>query len=93
MLTIALWLCSFICIAISFINTKHWDGKFMRILFCLMVGLSVWVTSVYSFWLFEFELKVGTVQNGKMNENWWLPSAVLVWTVLTYYSGRNCKSK
>jgi hypothetical protein len=61
----------------------------MRIAFCLMVGLSFWITSVYLFWLIGFDLKVVTIENGKMHEQWWLPSAVVFWTVLTYYSAKN----
>lgn len=89
MLTIALWLCSFICIAISISKTKHWDAKFMRVVFCLMVGLSFWITSVYVFWLIGFDLQVGTIESGKMNNQWWLPSVVIFWTALTYYTSRN----
>jgi hypothetical protein len=89
MLTVSLWLLSFLCIAIAMAVTKHWEAKFMRLMFCLMIGLSVWVTSVYIFWLTGFELQVGTIENGKMNDQWWLPSVVIFWTVLTYVSGKN----
>ena len=89
MLTISLWFCSFICIAISISKTKHWDAKFMRIVFSILVGLSFWITSVYIFWLMGFDLQVGTIQEGKMHEQWWLPSAVIFWTVLAYYVSKN----
>jgi hypothetical protein len=85
MLTIALWLFSFICIAISISKTKHWNDKIMRVVFSLLVGLSFWITSVYVFWLMGFDLQVGTIENGKMHEQWWLPSVVIFWTVLAYY--------
>jgi hypothetical protein len=89
MLTISLWFLSFACIALSFTKTKHWDAKFMRVAFCLMVGLSFWLTSVFVFWLMGFSLQVGTIENGKINEQWWLPSVVIFWTVLTYYTSKN----
>ena len=89
MLTILLWLLSFLRIAVSITQTKHWDAKFMRVLFCLMVGLSFWITSVFVFWLIGFDLQVGTIENGKMNEQWWLPPVVIFWTVLTYYTSKN----
>lgn len=89
MLTFVLWFFSFALIALSLRNTKHLVAKRMRILFCLMVGLSFWVTSTYVFWLMGFELQVGTVQNGDMDKQWWLPSIVILWTVLTYHSAKN----
>jgi len=89
MLTIFLWLFSFVLIAITMNKTRHWDAKFMRIVFSLLVGVSFWITSVYVFWLVGFELQVGTIQDGKMHEQWWLPSAVIFWTVLAYYVSRN----
>lgn len=89
MLTISLWLLSFACIALSITKTKHWNARVMRVLFSVMVGLSFWTTSVFIFWLIGFDLQVGTIKDGKMNDHWWLPPAVVLWTVLTYYASRN----
>lgn len=36
-----------------------------------------------------FDLQVGTIKDGKMNDHWWLPPAVVLWTILTYYASRN----
>ncbi len=89
MLTLVLWCSSFTLIALSHKYTKHLIAKRMRLLFCVMVGLSFWTTSIYVAWLLGFELQVGTVQNGDMNKHWWLPSIVILWTVLTYHSAKN----
>tara|TARA_B100001063_G_C16775524_1_gene564944 strand:- start:2920 stop:3195 length:276 start_codon:yes stop_codon:yes gene_type:complete len=88
-LTISLWLLSFVCIALTSTKTKHWNARVMRVLFSVMVGLSFWTTSVFIFWLIGFDLQVGTIKDGKMNDHWWLPLAVVFWTVLTYYVSRN----
>lgn len=41
------------------------------------------------FWLMGFDLQVGTVQNGDMDKQWWLPSIMILWTVLTYHSAKS----
>ena len=95
MLTIALWLLSFVVIALSFCFTKNWKQEssgfisaLLRFCFCLLLGLSFWTISSYSFWLAGFQLNIGTVQNGKMAENWWLPFAISCWTLLTYLTAK-----
>jgi len=60
----------------------------LNVLCFVSLGFSFWMTSIYLFWLLDFELHVGIIESGKIHSQWWLPSAVIFWTVLSYYSAK-----
>lgn len=69
-------------------------GYMVRPAFSVMTFLAVWSLMVTIFWLLGVDLKVGTVQDGKMEDNWWLPVATIAFAALTYFVGcQNRKSK
>lgn len=86
MLTILLWVVSFVIIAVAFTKTKHWLSGLMRFSFCIGLGLSFWVTSVYALWLLAFDLQVDAIENGNMANQWGLPSVVIIFTVGAYFT-------
>lgn len=83
-ITIALWLSSFVAGVFAFHRCKGFGIG--RMLVAVMVTLSTWSASVYLFWLFGFDLKVGTISDGAMAEHWWLPPLTLLWTALSYWA-------
>ena len=84
MLTIALWIGSFCVGGISFYTTKDILTPTGRLAFSLMMLLTAWIGSTFIFWLLGYELKIGTVDQGLMGENWWLPFVTALWAGLTY---------
>lgn len=53
---------------------------------CLISGLAAYSNLAYIIWICGFPLSIGTVNNGKMAENFWLPPATLLYAVFMYYS-------
>jgi len=88
MLTLSLWFLSFAIGAITFNITKDKLTLIGRIVFSIMLILTVWVSSTYAAWLIGFEISIGTVKSDLMAENWWLPIVTIVWTILTYFAFR-----
>lgn len=89
-LTLLLWLISFVIMGIVYTWQKNWGcagliGKLVRIAFSVMCGLSFWVISTYILWLAGINLDIGTVKNGKMSENWFLPIVTPAWTLALYW--------
>ena len=62
-------------------------GYTVRPAFAVMTFLAAWSLLVTVFWLLGVELQVGTIQDGKMEENWWLPIATIAFAALTYFVG------
>lgn len=62
-------------------------GYILRPGFALITFLAAWSVLVTVFWLAGVELKVGTIQDGKMAENWWLPIATTGYAALVYGVG------
>lgn len=97
MITLILFICSLLAIGIAAWTTRSWMrsqhspdlmAKLMRILFCIMAGLSIWSISVYCAWLLGFELDVGTVREGNMGSHAWLPPLTLIFTVAVYHTAK-----
>lgn len=93
LLTTSLWLLSFIAGGIGFTKiyrtAEGFSGFAVRLMFGLYLALSVWVVSTYLLWLFGVELKIGTIQDGAMAENWWLPIITVAWTYLIFRALRS----
>lgn len=87
-LTIALWILSFAAGAITYTKTKQYKSALLRPLFAAMVTMTVWSILVTTFWSLGVELKVGTIRDGKMEDNTWLPLATSLFTALTYLTLR-----
>lgn len=68
-------------------------GYMIRPGFAVITFLAAWSLLVTAFWLLGGELKVGTIQDGKMEENWWLPIATTGYAVLAYLLGRWQRSR
>lgn len=86
-LTLIIFLVAIICGLGAFKLGKGF-GYMLRPAFAVMTFLAAWSLLVTAFWLLGVELKVGTIQDGKMEENWWLPIATSGYTALVYFSGR-----
>lgn len=86
-LTIILFMMAIIAGIVGFKFGKGF-GLFLRPGFALMTFLAVWSILVTVFWFAGLELKVGTIQDGKMADNWWLPIATSAYGALVYFVGR-----
>ena len=87
-LTILVWLVACAAGGLVFARThRAGDGVgrvIPRVMCGVMVMLSVWSVAVYALWLADVPLKVGTIEEGKMGENWWLPGVTVIWAALSY---------
>lgn len=87
-LTILLWLFSIVTGAIGFSKVRrgreNWMAFTMRVAFGVGLALSIWLVASYVFWLADINLKIGTVIEGKMAENWWLPFVAVALTYLAF---------
>lgn len=92
-LTNTLFFLSFVAAIGSYWFLKRWSVSgpkhtMSRFAVSVMSGLSFWVTTTYVAWLLGADLTIGTVERGEMGENWWLPIATIVFTVLGYWGLR-----
>lgn len=89
-LTILIWLIAFATGGIAFARTKKQPGDrwriVQRVIFSLSVMLAIWSVVTYALWLAGVPLKIGTIQDGHMAENWWLPGFTVIWAALSYRS-------
>jgi len=86
-LTIALFMVAIIVGVVGFKLSKGF-GLLLRPSFVVLTFLSAWSVLVTVFWLAGVELKVGTIQDGKMAVNWWLPIATTGYAAAIYFVGR-----
>lgn len=88
-LTILIWLIACATGGIAFARTKQPGGRWriaLRVMFGISVMLAIWSVVTYALWLAGVPLKIGTIQEGHMAENWWLPGFTVIWAALCYRS-------
>ncbi len=90
-ITLALFSASLTCGAIAYTHTEKFGSRMLpifryaiRFTFSGSVFLGVWASSSYAFWLMRVPLKIGTISNGKIADQWWLGPVCLIWAGLAY---------
>ncbi len=98
LVTLTLWFLSFAIAGGAFWKTKQRGNvnipyTLLRIMFSLMVGLTVWSTTTYILWSLGMDLAIGSVSHGTMSEHWWLPPASLLFAILLYLDLKKLMNK
>lgn len=91
-ITLLLWCVSVVIGSVGFTKTRRVPESaldyLLRISFGLCLAMSAWSVSAFALWWQGVPLRIGTVLDGNMAENWWLPFATVTWTFLTYMAMR-----